>query len=203
MPDKRKGEKGLLKRTTVTGEHKYWLFVPENYNPNVSQALLVHMHLPGKKEEKDFDEFASAWTDQCEKKNIILLMPVTENEAGWLPGDATAIAEMVRDVLERYTIDRQRIVSYGIGVGGQLALHLGFNNRDLFRGVVASGAVAAYPRDNVKDRRSGVLYCQRRARSAARVHWQECRQAAGNELSGDHDADCQKRPGALRCCPTP
>ena len=40
-----------------------------------------------------------------------------------------------------------------MGVGGQMALHLGFNNRDLFRGVAATGAVAIHPRDNVKDQR--------------------------------------------------
>ena len=40
-----------------------------------------------------------------------------------------------------------------MGVGGQMALYLGFNNRDLFRGVAATGAVVNNPKDNAKRER--------------------------------------------------
>ena len=47
-PEKRKQVKtGLNKRTTLTGERKYWVYVPENYDPNISYALLVWLHPPG------------------------------------------------------------------------------------------------------------------------------------------------------------
>jgi predicted esterase len=82
-----------------------------------------------------------------------MLFPVCEKDSGWVPGDSGLIIETVRDILDRYTIDRQRIVAHGMGIGGQMAIHLGFNNRDLFRGVVATGAVASNPRENIKDQR--------------------------------------------------
>lgn len=149
-----KVDKGLIKRKTATGENEFWVFVPDNYDPNVSSALVVYLHLPGKKEEKDFDDFLkSDWADFCERKNMIMLFPVCDKESGWVPGDAGAIIEAVRDTLDRYTIDRQRIVAHGMSVGGQMAIHLGFNNRDLFRGGVTTAAVASNPRDNVRDQR--------------------------------------------------
>jgi serine protease Do len=151
-PDTRKVEKGLKKLTMPTGE-EYWVFVPDTYDSDVSHGLVVWLHLPGVNEEKDFNDFVNKWEDLCEQRNLILLFPVTQGQNGLLPGDAGFIVGEVRDALERFTIDRQRIVAHGTGIGGQMAVHLGFNNRDLFRGVVSLGAVAAHPRDNVKDQR--------------------------------------------------
>src|SRR5262249_15259175 len=32
---------GLVKRNTATRENEYWLYIPENYDPNISHALVV------------------------------------------------------------------------------------------------------------------------------------------------------------------
>jgi serine protease Do len=55
--------------------------------------------------------------------------------------------------MKTYTIDRSRIVAHGMGVGGQMALHLGFNHRDTFRGVCAVGATAGQIKNNVANQR--------------------------------------------------
>jgi predicted esterase len=47
-----------------------------------------------------------------------------------------------------YTIDRLRVVALGLGVGGQMAFYLGFRDRELFRGVATTGAVATQPKSN-------------------------------------------------------
>jgi serine protease Do len=109
--------------------------------------------LPGKKDEKDFDDFVKDWSDLCEQKNMIMLFPVCDNDSGWVPGDSGFIVEAVRDTLGRFTVDRQRIVAHGMGIGGQMACYLGFNARDLFRGVATVGAVATNLKDNVPAQR--------------------------------------------------
>ena len=53
------------------------------------------------------------------------------------------VAEVARDVMATYTVDKRRVVVHGMGVGGQFAFYLGFHNRDLVRGVAATGAALA------------------------------------------------------------
>ena len=50
------------------------------------------------------------------------------------------VLEAARDVMNRYTIDRRRVVAHGMGIGGQMAFHVGFTARDLIRGVATTGS---------------------------------------------------------------
>jgi serine protease Do len=147
-----KGETGFLERTTARGR-KYYLWVHEDYEPDVAHSVVVWMHPPGRNTKEDAAKFSDDWEDACKDNNIILIMPVTDNEAGWLPSDVDFIRETVADVLAHYTVDRQRIVAHGMSVGGQLAIHMGFTARDLIRGVATVGAVVTEPQDNVPAQR--------------------------------------------------
>src|SRR5581483_10326818 len=149
----KKDETGLLKRANATGEHKYWIFVPETYDPNVAHALVVWLHPPGKNKDEDIEGIKDVWIDHCEEKNLIVLAPLSENESGWVPSEADAVAEAIGDVMTRYTIDKQRVVAHGLGVGGQMAIYLGFNNRNLIRGVASVGAVPTHLKDNLAGQR--------------------------------------------------
>jgi S1-C subfamily serine protease len=147
-------ETGLLKRKNVTGDHQYWVYVPEDYEPNVAHALVIWLHPPGKNSEKDMEEFSDLWDGLCRDYRIILLMPKSDHEAGWLPGETDHVLEAARDVMNRYTIDPRRVVAHGMGIGGQMAFHLGFTARDLIRGVATTGAVGdVAKKDNLSNRR--------------------------------------------------
>jgi len=53
-------------------------------------------------------------------------------------------------VLGQYTVDRSRVIAHGMGVGGQMAMYVGFNARDLIRGVAVTGSVlGTQPKDTV------------------------------------------------------
>jgi predicted esterase len=94
------------------------------------------------------------WQDACEDRHVILVGPKSESESGWLASEAEFVQEAAREVMKEYTIDRQRVVAHGMGVGGQLAFYLGFNARDLVRGVATTGAVlATQPKDNAPAQR--------------------------------------------------
>ena len=68
-----------------------------------------------------------------------MMGPTAASPRGWVAGEAEGLLEDVRWVRARYTIDNKRIVAHGLGVGGQMAYYLGFNQRDVIRGWSRSG----------------------------------------------------------------
>ena len=142
-------ETGLLKRKSANGEGSYWVFVPRDYNPDVAYALVVWLHPPGRNKQDDIDSFTDAWEGYCEDNHIILIGPAAGAETGWVPGESEFVQEAVQAVQAQYTIDRRRTVVHGMGIGGQMAYYLGFNKRDLFRGVATTGAALG---NNPKER---------------------------------------------------
>jgi serine protease Do len=149
--DDKKAETGFLKRTTAAADHTYWIYVPENYDPNIAHAVLVWLHPPGKNKEKDFDNFWQSWQFPCEDYHIILVCPKAESERGsWTQSEAEFVQEAVRTVSDAYTVDRRRIIAHGMDQGGEMAFALGFRSRGLFRGVATTGAaLSGNPRDKV------------------------------------------------------
>ena len=149
--DDKKAETGFLKRTTVAADHTYWIYVPENYDPNIAHAILVWLHPPGKNKEKDFDNFWQSWQFPCEDYHIILVCPKAESERGaWTQSEAEFVQEAVKAVSDNYTVDRRRIIAHGMDQGGEMAFYLGFRSRGLFHGVATTGAaLAGNPRDKV------------------------------------------------------
>jgi serine protease Do len=152
-PNPNKPDTGLLKRNTPDGEHKYWVYVHEDYDPNVAHGLIVWLHPPGKNKDADIESITDAWEEYCKENHLIMVCPKSENEAGWVPSEAEFVIAAVRDTLSRYTVDRQRVVAHGLGVGGQMAMYMGFNHRDLFRGVATTGAVVTQLKDNITNQR--------------------------------------------------
>ena len=140
--DPKKVEKGLLKRTNAARDHEYWVFVPENYDPNISHGLVIWLHAAGKG-GKDADNVVEIWEDYCAKYHLILVGPKAETETGWVASESEFIAGTAKDLMNEYTIDRQRVVVHGMGIGGQMAFYLAFHARDLVRGVATSSAVLA------------------------------------------------------------
>jgi predicted esterase len=152
--DPKKVETGLLKRSNAARDHEYWVYVPENYDPNIAHAVVVWLHPKDKGKEKDAESFTRLWEDFCADNHIILIGPRAVNETGWLVSEADFVKECVRDVSAQYTVDKQRIIAHGMGVGGQLAFYLANNARETFRGVATTGSVLANPmRPNVANQR--------------------------------------------------
>ena len=148
-----KAETGFLKHTTAGGDHKYWLYVHEDYDPNIAHALVVWLHAPQGNTDDDIERFTGLWEDYCKDNHIILVGPQSESESGWTPSEADFVQTAVREVIAHYTIDPQRVVAHGTGIGGQMACYLGFNARELFHGVATVGAVVTNPKDNVPSQR--------------------------------------------------
>jgi len=152
--EKKKAATGLLKRMTPARDHEYWLFVPEDYDPNIAHALLIWLHPAGKNKDKDTEAVLAAWEDLCSENHVIILCPRAESNAGWLGSEVDFVQQVARDVLAEYTIDRQRVIAHGLGIGGQMAYYLAFNARDLVRGAAPIGAALSnQPKDNAANQR--------------------------------------------------
>jgi serine protease Do len=152
--EKKKAATGLLKRMTPARDHEYWLFVPEDYDPNIAHALVIWLHPAGKNKDKDTEAVLAAWEDLCSENHVIILCPRAESDAGWLGSEVDFVQQVARDVLAEYTIDRQRVIAHGLGIGGQMAYYLAFNARDLIRGAAPIGAALSnQPKDNVANQR--------------------------------------------------
>jgi S1-C subfamily serine protease len=141
---------GLYSQKNAARDRTFWVFVPEDYDANISYAMVIWLHPVGKSKEKDIEAIKFAWEDFCSDNHIILLMPTSENETGWVAGEEGFIAEAARTVMNGYRVDKRRVITHGMGVGGQMAFYLGFGARDLVRGVATIGAVlTSSPKERV------------------------------------------------------
>jgi S1-C subfamily serine protease len=141
----KKAETGLLERSNAANDHQYFVYVPKDYDPNVSYGLVVWLHPVGKNKKQDIEDLTDTWDEYCRDNHLIIVGPKAENETGWVASEAEFVLEAVRNVLANYTIDRKRIVAHGMGVGGQMAFYLGFHDRELVRGVATTGAALSGP----------------------------------------------------------
>jgi S1-C subfamily serine protease/predicted esterase len=147
--DKPKVETGYMTRTNEALGREYWVFVPDNYDANKSYGLIVWFHNAGEG-GKDGEKMARTFREVCEDHNFIVMGPKSGNNEGWLPSETELVMRDVHTVLGQYTIDKTRVVAHGKGNGGQMAFYVGFNARDVFRGVgVVGSPLGTNPKDNV------------------------------------------------------
>jgi predicted esterase len=149
---KKKGKKhetGFMTRTDQALGREYWVFVPDNYDENVSHGLIVWFH-PAKEGGKDGEKMMRTFRDFAEDNHFIVMGPKSGNKDAWVPSETEQVMQDVKTVLGQYTIDRTRVVAHGLGNGGQMAFYVGFHARDVFRGVATLGAALGNPpKDNV------------------------------------------------------
>ena len=146
-PKKDEPKTGLIKQKNAVN-HEYWMFVPDNYDKNVAHGLIVWLHPPGKG-GKDADDMVDIWEKVCEDHNMIIVAPKSGNDA-WIASESEQILQDITDVKADYTIDNQRIIIHGMGVGGQMGFYLAFTARDTIRGVATTGSVLAnQPKENI------------------------------------------------------
>lgn len=157
--DKPKVETGYMTRTNQALGREYWLFVPDNYDANVSHGLLVWFHAPGQG-GKDGEKMMKTFRDFAEENHFVVMGPKSGNPDGWVASETELVMQDVKAVMGQYTIDRARVVAHGMGNGGQMAYYVGFNARDVIRGVAVVGAtLGTQPKDNVANQPLSFFIC--------------------------------------------
>lgn len=129
---------GRITETLEGHDRKYWAYVPESYRPDRPASVVVFLH-PG----TDSMEAAvlRAWKPECERRGIIMLAPLCDKPAGWLPNDLEFVQDVIAKVRETYAIADSRICVHAVGPAAPFATLVAFRNRALVRGVALNGAV--------------------------------------------------------------
>ncbi len=151
--EKKELETGLIRRKMKPLGQEYWLYVPPTYRPNVSYGVVVWLHNTGKG-GRDAEDVIKIWGPYLDQHNFIMVGPKSAADGGWTPNDTQNVKQVLGEVVGGYQIDRARVAAHGEGSGGQMAVYLGFNVREYFRGVAMTGAVlGTAPKDNLPGQR--------------------------------------------------
>ncbi len=113
------------------------VYIPEHYNSHVPHGLVVWLHPAGGLKD---DELIDRWKSICNAFDLILLAPKSADPAHWQRTEAEFVRKAIDDVLQKYNIDRSRIVVVGHEAGGAMAYLVALTERDLIRGVAALNA---------------------------------------------------------------
>ena len=142
---------GRFNQKLAGSDRSFWLYVPENYNPEYATGLLVWVHPAGNVMEADVLRF---WKDFCLERGIILAGPRAEDLSGWAATDEQHIKDIVDWVQDHYSIDAQRIAVMGSEDSSVFATRLAFKYRDVFRGLITlEGPLRIPPPENDPDHR--------------------------------------------------
>ena len=133
----KKPKTGRFTEELAGHDHRYWAYVPENYNASHVYGLMVWIHPGGDTMEATISK---QWKSICDRRGIILIAPKADSPANWTPGEAKFVEGLVAHVREKYTIDGQRIFLHSHGSGTPLASLLATKQREVFRGLALAGA---------------------------------------------------------------
>jgi len=130
-------------------DHEFWAYVPEDYNPDFKYGLVVWLHPGGDTMEA---AMLKSWQSLCDERGLILLAPKAGQIAGWIPDEIEFVKDTVEMFLEKYSIDRSRVVLHGYGSGGGFAYAVAFKHRELVKGVsTVAVPLVSPPPDNEPD----------------------------------------------------
>jgi serine protease Do len=113
------------------------LFVPENYDPNISYGVVIW--LP-KSSSPPRPVALDTWRLQCKAHDLIVLAPSPADPAGWQQTDIEQIRKLLAMVTETYHVDSTRVVVYGHETSGTMAYLVAWSARELIRGVAVVDA---------------------------------------------------------------
>jgi len=112
-------------------------YVPQTYSSRVAHGLVVWLHPAGGYKT---DELVAKWKPLCEADDLILIAPKSADPAHWQRTELEFIRKAIEDVLQKYNVDRSRIVAIGQEAGGSIAYLVAGQNRPLVRGIAALNA---------------------------------------------------------------
>lgn len=118
-------------------------YVPPDYDPRGSCAIVVWLPSPG--ESVKDDDLLARWQAHCDRSGLILLAPKPADAAKWQKDDIEFVRKSLEQLRSTYPIDPLRVVAAGGELGGAVAYNVAFELREAIRGVVALQAPLITP----------------------------------------------------------
>ena len=110
------------------------LFVPENFNPDVSHGLVVVLGAPG---PIDREALVRRWGPLCRSHRMLVLACQSAEADRWQPTEAAVVRKAIDQCLGRYPVDPWRIAVCGYQAGGAMAFVVGTQHVDRIRAICA------------------------------------------------------------------
>jgi len=152
---------------------KYNLFVPDNYDPSVLYPLVFFLHGAGERGEDwlsvlTANEGAVIWAKEAEQKKrpCLVLAPQCPTDKGWtslmtagfddayrLMDEGKAAYNLIKEIVATYNVDKHRIYSTGISMGGFGVWALNVKYPYYFAALVPICSIADSKRIYVLDRK--------------------------------------------------
>jgi serine protease Do len=150
--DEKDGPKtGRFNVKMSNGEHSYWAYVPQDYNPQYEYAVMVWIHPSGDTMEATVFK---QWQAICNRRGIIILGPKAQQLSGFTPNESEFVKDALEQLTDKYSIDANRVFLHTYSNGGKFAYQLAFKYREQFHGVAAAAApLRTRPPENDPDYR--------------------------------------------------
>jgi serine protease Do len=133
------------------GEHSYWAYVPDDYNPQYEYAVMVWIHPSGDTMEATVYK---QWQAICNRRGIIILGPKAQQLSGFTPNESEFVKDALEQMTDKYSIDTNRVFLHTYSNGGKFTYQLAFKYREQFHGVAAAAApLRTRPPENDPDYR--------------------------------------------------
>jgi serine protease Do len=125
---------GAIRLNASEFSNETWAYVPERYEAEVPHGVVVWLHGAG---GFDWPELLQRWKPLCDRHDLILVAPKSNDANRWMPEDAALIDRLLGNVAAKYRIDPARVVLHGYESGGTLALTTGLRHREAISAVAA------------------------------------------------------------------
>jgi hypothetical protein len=132
-------QKGKLTVQGKAYEVEYSYCVPKNYNPQQSYPLVLGFPPPGTAGDQYLDK---AFKDEGFREKYVLLAPTLAQGESWFSdaGQIKAIAIVLKNALEDFNVDMNRIFFDGTAESGEDSLRLAASFSDILAGVICRSA---------------------------------------------------------------
>jgi len=128
---------GVIEIKVPEEPNECFAYVPEHYDARISHGVVVYLIAPG---AANRDKLVATWKTECDRRNLILLVPQPRVPTRWFPTEVGFIRKALDQISDRFHVDARRIVVCGDQAGGALAYLVAFRQRDVVRGVATLDA---------------------------------------------------------------
>lgn len=139
----------LYMSNTKSIQVPYWVYVPKSYQPDVKTPLIVFLH-GGVTGRAGFSDHSYALTKEpifslANKYGYIVLYPFAKNDFGWVkqPDAFGHILIDIKEVKQKYNIDKQNIFLGGMSDGGSATFWFITNKKKIFKSFFS---ISGYPK---------------------------------------------------------
>jgi serine protease Do len=129
----------VIEIKVIDSSNRCFAIVPENDFATVGKpALFVWVSEPG---VLDSAETLKATAAECQRNNMVLMIPQSLDQKSWTPGEREFISKAVQRLARQVDFDPRRVAIGGEKTAGTMACLTAFTNRTQFQGLVMFDAL--------------------------------------------------------------